>query len=104
MFADFNGDGKTDIARTHNGKWQVSWCGTTPWKPLSTGRMPPITQMLLGEFSSQGRADVLQYRGLERYKLSNGGTVPLFTWSQQDALAQTPRLKMGTTFEEAEPT
>ena len=84
VFADFNGDGKTDIARSHNGKWQVSWGGATPWVPLQTGSEPPITQMLFGDFSGGHHADVLQYRGLERYKLSTGGAVPIFTWSQQD--------------------
>ncbi len=84
MFADFNGDGKTDTARSQNGKWQVSWGGATPWEPLQSSSEPPITQMLFGDFSGGHHADVLQYRGLERYKLSTGGAVPIFTWSQQD--------------------
>jgi hypothetical protein len=87
VFADFNGDGKTDIARSHNGKWQVSWGGTTPWEPLQTRSEPPLNQMLLGDFTGSKAADVLQYRDLERYKMSVGGTGPLVTWSRdQDML------------------
>jgi hypothetical protein len=40
--------------------------------------------MLIGDFSGHGRGDVLQYRGMEGYKLSVGGTTPLTRWSQQD--------------------
>ena len=87
VFADFNGDGTTDIARSHNYTWQVSWGGATPWRQLQNHPEPLLTQMLVGNFSGGMGADVLQFRNFERYRLSIGGVGQLTCcWSQQDML------------------
>ena len=93
VFADFDGDGRTDIARSHGGRWEVSWAGTTTWRVLRTRSQPSFVGMLFGDFDGDRRADVLQtgavlplarFGPFTRYKLSSGGTGPLVIWSAEN--------------------
>jgi hypothetical protein len=66
VLADFNGDGKTDIARSNTtGYWEVSWGGTTPWHTLRTWTVLmdktylPLTALLIGDFDGDHHADAL---------------------------------------------
>jgi hypothetical protein len=102
-FADFNGDRRTDVARRHDGRWQVSWGGATSWRALQTRTLPPFRETLLGDFDGDRRADALQhgtvipahvqspsaitpprFQSFARFKLSHGGKGPLAVWSGQD--------------------
>lgn len=103
-FADFNGDRKTDVARSSGGKWQVSWGGATGWQTLQLGRSESLFDgALVGDFTGDGRADVLQHGvklsaglpaapcwasktfvSLERFGLSSGGARPFARWSSAD--------------------
>ena len=105
-FADFDGDDKTDMARTSGGKWQVSWGGATPWQTLQFRRSEPLAVgMLFGDFNGDGRDDVLQhgaatkvastacwavrngttlFTSFERFKLSSAGSSRPETWSVAD--------------------
>ena len=98
VFADFNGDRRTDVARTSGGNWQVSWGGATAWQTLQLRRSESLAAgMLFGDFTGDGRADVLQHAAIggpspfcgaigsfERFRLSAGGTRPLARWSSAD--------------------
>ena len=98
-FADFNGDRRTDVARSSSGNWQVSWGGSTAWQTLQFRRSESLAAgMLFGDFTGDGRADVLQHASIggpsplcgaaigsfERYRLSAGGARPLARWSSAD--------------------
>ncbi len=98
VFADFNGDRRTDVARSSGGNWQVSWGGATAWQTLQLRRSESLaTGMLFGDFTGDGRADVLRHAAIggtslfcgaiasfERFRLSAGGTRPLARWSSAD--------------------
>ena len=98
-FGDFDGDGRTDVARSSGSKWQVSWGGATPWTLLREEQGPIAKGTLIGDFDGDLRADVLRHSrlpglsksfcgsspgSLARYKLSSGGSGPLFEWSLYD--------------------
>ena len=58
VFADFDGDRKTDVARTSGGKWEVpAPGGATPWRTLQFHRSEPLSVgMLFGETSTMTTA------------------------------------------------
>jgi hypothetical protein len=58
VFADFDGDGITDIARSANGKWLVSWGGKSAWEVLNTSDQD-LRSLVIGDFNGDHKADVL---------------------------------------------
>ncbi len=89
VFADLDGDGRTDVARSHNGNWEVSWGGRTPWRVLRAHAPEPLSQELVGRFRGGRRADVLlvtQWSAPDGYRFYwrlwswHGG--PVVTWSK----------------------
>lgn len=90
VFADFNGDGVTDIGRQRNGEYQVSWGGASGCNKLHDGTYAwPLTSMLVGDFTGDGRADVLHYQfsdfGVgERFVLSRASILPFLVWSRHE--------------------
>ena len=58
MFADFDGDGITDIARSANGQWLVSWGGKSAWQMLNTSDQD-LRSLVIGDFNGDHKADVL---------------------------------------------
>lgn len=58
VFADFDGDGITDIARSANGKWLVSWGGKSAWQVLNTSDQD-LRSLVIGDFNGDHKADVL---------------------------------------------
>jgi hypothetical protein len=57
-FADFHGDGFTDIARSVNGQWLVSWGGRSAWEVLNTSDQD-LRSLVIGDFNGDHKADVL---------------------------------------------
>ena len=57
-FADFDGDGFTDIARSVNGQWLVSWGGKSAWEVLNTSDQD-LRSLVIGDFNGDHKADVL---------------------------------------------
>ena len=69
--ADFNGNGKTDIVTTSQGKWLVSWDGTSKWDELNTSDVD-ISGLRFGDFDGDGKADVFTtWSG--KWRVSFGG-------------------------------
>jgi hypothetical protein len=66
----------------------VSYGATTPWQPLGDQRPRPLTEMLVGDFTGDRRADTLDpgppSGSFTRFQLSSGGTQPIAPWSLQD--------------------
>jgi VCBS repeat protein len=58
VFADFDGDGITDIARSANGKWLVSWGGKSAWQVLNRSDQD-LRSLVIGDFNGDHKADVL---------------------------------------------
>jgi hypothetical protein len=58
VFADFDGDGITDIARSANGQWLVSWGGTSAWQVLNKSDQD-LRSLVIGDFNGDHKADVL---------------------------------------------
>ena len=95
-------DGRTDVARGGDDRWEVSYGGRTGWRKLNSGSLVPLGRTLdligltlVGDFTGDHRADVLQYatfkggpptgpRSLTRYKVSSGGDRRLAVWSEHD--------------------
>jgi hypothetical protein len=72
VFADFNGNGLTDIAQSRESgatsiDWRVSWDGTGVWSPMRTTLKIPGDSHLhlyshwIGEFDSSRGADAIRY-------------------------------------------
>jgi hypothetical protein len=57
-FADFDGDRFTDIARSVNGQWLVSWDGKSAWEVLNTSDQD-LRSLVIGDFNGDHKADVL---------------------------------------------
>lgn len=96
VFADFNGDGITDIATglgdpnpNSNATitWYVSWSGTSPWQVLNAWHpdqkqvVPPLTKMLIGDFDHDRHADVIAQMiwtdMLQYFFWSKSGSAPM---------------------------
>jgi serralysin len=60
-FADFNGDGRTDVFRTNSstGQWEVSLSGSGEWQRLQTSNVP-LNQLAFGDFNGDGKTDVFR--------------------------------------------
>ena len=57
-FADFDGDGFTDIARSANGQWLVSWGGKSAWEVLNKSDQD-LKSLVIADFNGDRKADVL---------------------------------------------
>ncbi|WP_445365607.1 FG-GAP repeat domain-containing protein [Microbulbifer sp. ANSA001] len=77
-FADFDGDGITDIVHNSKGTWSVSWSGTSGWKTLNTN-MPDFSDSVIGDFNGDGIADVLKADGTYWW-VSLSGQDPWIKW------------------------
>jgi hypothetical protein len=93
VFADFNGDGVTDIARQRGSDYQASWGGSTDWSPLHSDAVEalplPLPFAVLGDFDGDASAEVLHYeRSIvtvrERFVTSRGGREPFIKWSRHE--------------------
>ena len=51
VFGDFDGDGRTDIARSNDGDWEISYSYSTPWHPLNLSQ-PIFVHMLFRYFDA----------------------------------------------------
>jgi hypothetical protein len=85
VFADLDGDGRTDIARSHNGRWEVSWGGRTEWRVLRAHAPEPLSQELVGRFRGGRRADVLL---VTQWSAPDGYRFYWRLWSWHRGLAQ----------------
>ena len=61
-FGDFNGDGKTDVFNTSQGKWRVSFGGTGPWTVIN-GSGIALVDLRFGDFDGDGKTDVFSTFG-----------------------------------------
>ena len=64
-FADFDGDGFTDIACSANGQWLVSWGGKSTWKVLNRTNLD-LKSQLIADFNGDRKADVLSQQPPDR--------------------------------------
>jgi hypothetical protein len=81
VFADFDGNGRTDIAQTRISglgpggikiEWRVSWGGASAWRSLRTfgildgpaAARTPLSKHWIGRFDASPGADALRYRPL----------------------------------------
>lgn len=58
LFADFDGDGYTDAARSAGGQWLVSWGGRTPWRVLNWS-VDDLRRLVIADVNGDHKADVL---------------------------------------------
>ena len=74
--ADFDGNGKSDIAFGNSAKWRYSSDGRGPLTSLRDGTLfpvyPPLRQLLVGHFDGGTRATVLTWNMFPQ------GTPPVF--------------------------
>lgn len=71
-FADFDGDGETDVLRTGDGAWWWLPSGTGGWTMLNRSSAT-LGSLAFGDFDGDGMADVFQTTGSE-WQVSYGGT------------------------------
>ncbi len=69
-FADFDGNGKTDVFYPNGSKWQVSFDGTGKWTKINTSK---IKKLQFADFNGDGKADVFYANG-NIWQVSYGGT------------------------------
>jgi hypothetical protein len=78
-FGDFNGDGRTDILKSDNGAWYVSfngqssWCnpGPCPYKIMES--TATALNLAIGDFNDDGKDDLFKISGTNWY-YSNGAS------------------------------
>jgi len=88
IVADFNGDGRADIAQTNCSffggcEWQVSYSGTGNWTTLRTDSPPLASAAATGRFDGNASADVLLWNG-NSLDLVPGGSGTAVLQSRQD--------------------
>lgn len=71
-FADFDGDGKTDIFRANGSRFFVSSAGATSWRPLAQSGLK-VDKLRFGDFDGDGRTDVFSLAN-GQWSVSHGGT------------------------------
>ncbi len=91
VFADFNGDGRTDIARyypddpnfhySQRNTWRISWGGRGDFVHFRDGRDMPYENTIVGDFNGDNRADFLRYRG-RSFVMSTSGNGRVHTRSR----------------------
>jgi hypothetical protein len=69
-FADFNGDGKTDVFGVGNRGWQVSFAqpgdpALSNWTPLPVSLTNTVDGLYVADFKGDGKAAVVTYDGCE---------------------------------------
>jgi hypothetical protein len=69
-FADFNGDGKTDVFGVGNSSWQVSFAQSgdpalSNWTPLPVSLTNTVDGLYVADFKGDGKAAVVTYDGCE---------------------------------------
>ncbi|MGW6128777.1 FG-GAP repeat domain-containing protein [Cellulomonas sp. NPDC055163] len=71
---DLDGDRKDDVFYAHpDGRWLVSWAGTSAWAQIGAGRVPN-EQLALGDLTGDGKADVFWSNPADgRWYVSHGG-------------------------------
>ena len=57
IFADLNGDGKTDVMHVGNSQWRVSWGGTSPLYLLQHSNIIR-SDIAIGDFDGDDVADI----------------------------------------------
>ena len=84
-FGDFNGDGKTDVFHTSDGKWGVSYGGSGKWQKLNESSVE-LGDLAFGDFNGDGKTDVfhaadgkwgVSYGGSGRWQKLNDSKVEL---------------------------
>src|SRR5690606_41385647 len=70
-FADFDGDGRTDVLRTSGGEWLVSNGGRTSWTRLNRSSVT-LGAMRFADVDGDGADDVIHFSG-SRWNVSYGG-------------------------------
>ncbi|WP_036384436.1 FG-GAP-like repeat-containing protein [Muricauda sp. MAR_2010_75] len=58
-FGDFDGDGETDVFKTDNGKWYVSYSGSGSWTQIASSNYT-LSQLAFGDFNGDGKTDVFR--------------------------------------------
>lgn len=58
-FADFDGDGITDIFKAATGGWMISWGGKTQFQDLPGTLNTSLSLLRFGDFTGDGKADVV---------------------------------------------
>ncbi|OQB14452.1 MAG: FG-GAP repeat protein [Deltaproteobacteria bacterium ADurb.Bin207] len=69
---DFDGDGKTDVFRSKNGRWEWSRGGVELWATLATSTIT-LSSLRFGDFDGDGKTDVFHATGSE-WHVSYGGS------------------------------
>jgi hypothetical protein len=68
---DFDGDGKTDVFSTWEGKWRASFGGKTEWKIINTSDVG-VEDLRFGDFDGDGKTDAFTtWSG--KWRVSFGG-------------------------------
>jgi hypothetical protein len=60
-FGDFNNDRVADVIAVQNGRWSVSWGGTTAWQPLNPRLSDRLETLLIADINADGLDDILRY-------------------------------------------
>jgi hypothetical protein len=90
VIADFDGDGRADVARTNGKAWEVSWGFVWPWTRIAdlSATLPyaDVTAGVAGDFDGDRRADLVRFEMAPQIVV---GTVPGTTtviWNSADSL------------------
>jgi hypothetical protein len=77
VFADFDGNGITDIFTSSSG-WKISWDGRTQFEPLPGGIGTSLSLLRFGDFTGDGKADVVTWFSNAWWIWSQGSS----TWTK----------------------
>lgn len=70
---DFNGDGQTDVFTIKEGRWLVSYSGTSAYHALNHQPAFKLDQLAFGDFDGDGKSDVMIADGKQPWRISIGG-------------------------------
>lgn len=89
---DFNGNGKTDLFTSVNGKWKVLYDARGTWQEINTSGVPQA-DLRFGDINGDGITDILHVNGERKVEVSYSGTGRWTTLT--DAGEQTPMIQVG---------
>jgi hypothetical protein len=86
-FADFTGDGITDVLAVQGGHWSISASGTGEWETLNPKLSQSFDSLSIGDLDADGRADIVRFQPSGANALT-----PSVSWGGRSDWAALPKV------------